>query len=163
MGGIVQFNIPENWVEKYEKNGGGEFYLDSPDSGTLRLNVITLEKPENQELNNQVLLEFSNDYISHSGVKTSSRQINDRVAIAQYDQAFVDRGQNIIIRFWIIANLVPPKNIRIATFSYTLLELRFNQPEFIEELAMLNSEIGNSKFSVINNKTNQKPWWCFGK
>ncbi|MBL8085918.1 MAG: hypothetical protein JNN26_25045, partial [Candidatus Obscuribacter sp.] len=42
-GGIVKFQIPSHWKEEYEEEGGGTFYEDSADSGTLRLNVLTFE------------------------------------------------------------------------------------------------------------------------
>jgi hypothetical protein len=39
-GGVVSFEIPEHWKEEYEPKGGGTFYEDRPDSGTLRLHVL---------------------------------------------------------------------------------------------------------------------------
>jgi hypothetical protein len=39
-GGIASFDLPASWVEEYEAAGGGTFYEDRPDSGTLRLNVL---------------------------------------------------------------------------------------------------------------------------
>ncbi len=44
-GGLVTFRIPSDWVEEYEADGGGAFYAEKPDSGTLRLNVNTLRSP----------------------------------------------------------------------------------------------------------------------
>jgi hypothetical protein len=40
-GGIVTFRIPAHWTEEYEEEGGGIFYNEDNDSGTLRLNVLT--------------------------------------------------------------------------------------------------------------------------
>ncbi len=40
-GGLVRFRIPTDWIEEYEPEGGGMFYADGPDTGTLRLNVLT--------------------------------------------------------------------------------------------------------------------------
>jgi hypothetical protein len=44
-GGLVTFRIPSDWVEEYEADGGGAFYPEKPNSGTLRLNVMTLRSP----------------------------------------------------------------------------------------------------------------------
>ncbi|NUY79653.1 hypothetical protein HUK80_02000 [Flavobacterium sp. MAH-1] len=44
-GGLLQFKIPENDVEEYDEIEGATFYEDGPYTGTVRLNVITLEKP----------------------------------------------------------------------------------------------------------------------
>jgi hypothetical protein len=40
-GGIVRFEIPSDWIEEFETSGGGTFYENRPDSGTLRLNVLS--------------------------------------------------------------------------------------------------------------------------
>ena len=45
-GGLVSFEIPSDWKEEYEAEGGGAFFLDKPDSGTLRLNVLSLASKE---------------------------------------------------------------------------------------------------------------------
>lgn len=42
-GGVVTMEIPAHWKEEYEPKGGGTFYEDRADSGTLRLNVLTFE------------------------------------------------------------------------------------------------------------------------
>src|SRR5262245_49372554 len=47
-GSVVRFRIPAGWNEEYEEDGGGTFYLPGDESGTLRLNVLTLEGPEKQ-------------------------------------------------------------------------------------------------------------------
>jgi hypothetical protein len=44
-GGVVTFRIPESWNEEYSDTDGGTFYEDKPDSGTLRLKLITAESP----------------------------------------------------------------------------------------------------------------------
>lgn len=44
-GGVVTFRIPARWQEGYEEAGGGTFYKAGDDTGTLRLNVLTLEAP----------------------------------------------------------------------------------------------------------------------
>ena len=48
-GGVVTFQIPSTWIEEYEEQGGGTFYEDSPDSGTLRLNVMTFKTPQSSD------------------------------------------------------------------------------------------------------------------
>jgi hypothetical protein len=39
--GLVRFRIPESWAEHYAPESGAAFYSDNPDSGILRLDVIT--------------------------------------------------------------------------------------------------------------------------
>ena len=43
-GGIVAFKIPASWREEYAPDGGATFYEEGPDTGTLRLNVLSFEK-----------------------------------------------------------------------------------------------------------------------
>ncbi len=43
-GGLISFQIPKDWIEEYEENGGGTFYEDSQESGTLRINVLTVNE-----------------------------------------------------------------------------------------------------------------------
>jgi hypothetical protein len=45
-GGIVTFRIPAHWCEEYSDMEGGTFYGDHSQSGTLRLTIITVEKPK---------------------------------------------------------------------------------------------------------------------
>ena len=45
-GGLVEFQIPMHWCEKYQSEGGGEFWDPNGGSGTLRLNVITAKMKE---------------------------------------------------------------------------------------------------------------------
>jgi hypothetical protein len=40
-GGIVTFRIPAHWTEEYKEEGGGIFYDEDNDSGTLHLSVLT--------------------------------------------------------------------------------------------------------------------------
>lgn len=39
-GGLVRFSIPATWQEEYEPDGGGTFYKEGPDTGTLRLILL---------------------------------------------------------------------------------------------------------------------------
>ena len=59
-GGLVKFYVPSTWVEGYEPDGGGTFYEDLPNSGTLRLNVLTFE---NKSVSND---KTANDFLVNS-------------------------------------------------------------------------------------------------
>lgn len=145
--GIVRFSIPENWVENYSADGWGEFYLDAPDSGVLRLYVTTIKKPKGSNNDELSLINILKKEVPNSAI----RQVNDNVAIAQFDEGSIDRGD---VRYWVVVHSVSPDRIRIANFSYTLLESQFNDPSFVEELSMINREIEKCQFSkrLINNR-----------
>jgi hypothetical protein len=48
-GGIVTFRIPTHWREEYSDTDGGMLYEEHPDSGTLRLTIITMTVPEQRQ------------------------------------------------------------------------------------------------------------------
>ncbi|HSI65722.1 MAG TPA: hypothetical protein VLE43_21530, partial [Candidatus Saccharimonadia bacterium] len=60
-GGVVVFDLPARWVEEYEPSGGGTFYEDTPQSGTLRLSVLGFQIAQHQTLSEQVALIMERD------------------------------------------------------------------------------------------------------
>lgn len=45
-GRVAEFVIPAHWHAEYEPTGGGTFYEDASESGTLRLNVLGFESTD---------------------------------------------------------------------------------------------------------------------
>jgi hypothetical protein len=144
-GGLVRFRIPAGWVESYETEGGGEFYDDDPQSGTLRLNVLTFE----QTVEGHVESAF--EFLSRSagqirpGVEVIGRP--DGNASLSYWEFAEEDGEELAIRFWQVANAVPPRHMRIAAFSYTLLKSQMSRPRFVAEVEMIDREIGMCEFA----------------
>jgi hypothetical protein len=142
-GGLVEFSIPANWKEEYEQDGGGIFYEQSADSGTLRLNVITAKSPS--PINDK----SASDTLK--GLKAAkSRQIDllpNGNALLHFSESAVEAGNNLHMVYWIVANPVGTNHVRVATFSYTLLEGQQNQARFTKEIALIDSEIRNATFA----------------
>jgi hypothetical protein len=142
-GGVVTFRIPAHWVEEYEPDGGGTFYDKAPNSGTLRLRVITAEAPS------PVTTASAPDVLA--GLPQSAGAPTERLpngcALVRYVQSAVERGERLFITYWTVAHIIPPRNARIATFSYTLLERQRNDARFRSELELLDREIRASIFS----------------
>ena|SRR5947208_9830359 len=143
-GGIVTFRIPSNWREESEPQGGGTFYDDSPDSGTLRLNIITAKAP-------MPITAQSGPDILAGLVRTAevAESLPNNCALARYEQRAEEQGHPLLITYWSIAQPLPPNHARVATFSYTMRAHQRNDPQFQAELDMLDREIRAVTFAPM--------------
>jgi hypothetical protein len=159
-GGVVTFSIPATWHEEYEPEGGGTFYEDRPDSGTLRLNVITAEAPDNmQELSAYKALLDSQGPGVHQITPLSNGN-----AVARYVHMPTEKGKQLQIHYWEVASSLPPRHMRIAVFSYTILANQASDAYIQKDLELLNKCITESVFSQkagISGTYPSKPWWRF--
>jgi hypothetical protein len=142
-GGIVTFRIPAHWTEEYEPEGGGTFYDDAPDSGTFRLQIIALESPS------VLTAESAPDVLStlQQATTTPVERLPNNCALIRYSQSSVDQGHRLLIIYWSVAHVLPPRHARIANFSYTLLERQRDNARFQQELELLDREVRASVFS----------------
>ena len=141
-GGVLTFRIPSNWREEYEPEGGGTFYDDTPDSGTLRLNVITAKAPM------PISAESGPDILA--GLVDSAQPtetLPNNCALVRYEERAEEQGHPLLITYWSVAQPVPPSHARVATFSYTLRAHQRNDPQFQAELDMLDREIRAASFA----------------
>jgi hypothetical protein len=136
-GGIASFEIPESWVEEYEREGGGTFYEPRDDSGTLRLNVLSFSS-ENEPATEMArsALEGAN------GHSCEGFPLNYEVDESQEDDAQLE------IHRWQVAVPVLPHSVRLAIFSYAILAGQLIQPHIAEELKFVDTSIRNAKFST---------------
>ena len=143
-GGLVIFSIPATWREEYEPAGGGTFYEDRPDSGTLRLNVMTMEAPPYaQELS-------ALQALSHSTAAGDEREVTalpNGNAMARYVKKAVEDRQRLHIHYWEVASPLPPRHMRLAIFSYTLFAAQTSTSSVRRELEMLNQQIEAAQFA----------------
>ncbi len=151
-GGVVEFSIPSKWKVETENDGGGIFYDDSPDSATLRLSIVTAKSPT--PITDKSAVE------TLRGLRQAqSRQIDlltNGNAVLHYSEAATESGHKLHMVYWIVANPVRPDHIRIATFSYTLLEGQQDQQRFKKELAVLDSEVRKAAFAKVIGQTTSK-------
>lgn len=141
-GGLVTFSVPKHWVEEYEPDGGGMFYENAPDTGTLRLNVITAKSPK--PLSNDAAFE---ELVAMKTVKADSVQrLKNGNAIATSIQHSSEQGQAITLFWWHVTNPVRPSHLRIANFSYTVLTSQEATDTVKRELQLLTESIKNAKF-----------------
>src|SRR5688500_12624369 len=106
-GGIAQFAIPAHWREEYEPEGGGPFDADAPDSGTLRLSVLSFESKDTPA--EQMAATAFRDGVVSSTIGGLPLRREERTAD--------EDGERLHIVRWEVAIPVAPKSLRLAIFS----------------------------------------------
>jgi len=146
-GGLVRFKIPESWIDEYGEDSGGIFYEDTPNSGTLRLDIISAKSSTDFALNESVkVLTLLTD------VEPSSiRSLPNGNAIGAFVQRTSEDEVPITIFWWVVSNLVPPRHVRIANFSYTVLTSCEHDSHIIGEVALLADSIARAEFHPFSS------------
>ena len=141
--GVLKFKIPSSWVEEYDDKHGGTFYEDSPLSGTLRLQLMTLKTPKDSFFKDAKSIL---DDIIEKGPE-SILLPNDN-ALKMFFEQSVDSGHEITIYYWSLVQFLKPNQVRLGNFSYTVLTNRLGIEYVREEIDFLNKEIKNATFSI---------------
>jgi hypothetical protein len=137
-GGIVRFDIPRSWKEEYEPSGGATFYEDRPDSGTLRLNVLSLSSNGK---------ETGSEMISSLVADSGFEPLHDGLAIKQYVKSAEQEGQQLQIHYWEIAVPVEGCSTRLAIFSFTILASQASDQKVLNDIELLQDCIRAATFS----------------
>lgn len=128
-GGIVIFPLPENWIEEYEPSGGGTFFEDAPQSGTLRLNVLDF------------------DFDANSETRFDSYQpFRDGLHIKTAKEQFVEDDDECILLSWQIGYDVGGNRFRIANFTYTIEAAKFRGEQALYELSVIKMILKMAEF-----------------
>jgi hypothetical protein len=135
--GVATFDLPESWIEEYEAEGGGTFYENRPDSGTLRLNVLGFDS-ENKPASE----------MATSALKGATARSADGFPLHYEVRSAEEAGEQLEIHGWQVAIPVLPHTVRVAIFSYTILSGQQRDPRIAEELAMLDATIRKARFST---------------
>ena len=141
-GGVIKFKIPSSWKEEYGKNGKGAFYEDAPDTGTLRLQVITMQAPPDVEGDLLVLALSSLPGVDRQDVEI----LGNGNALAHSVQRSDEDGEEYTLYWWHLANHVPPDIVRMANYSYAILTSKENDSKTREEIELLERQIKQAVF-----------------
>jgi hypothetical protein len=137
-GGVVTFSIPASWQEEYEPAGGGTFYEDNPDSGTLRLSVLSFSS-NNEPAQIMALSAFP---------EGSYELLQDGHPLRYEVKETNERGEKLHLHTWSVAVAVPPHSMRLALFHHTVLAGQEGDPLISQELAFLHKSIRSAVFST---------------
>jgi hypothetical protein len=151
-GGLVSFRIPENWREEYESEGGGTFYEDKPDSGTLRLNVLSLEKKEPLTLGDATREAFGDQQYEVLPCGFPMRH---------YAKEAEERGTQLRLYRWEVLVPVSPTWWRLACFTHTVIAAQDGTAQSREELRLITSIVREAQYSTEPGVVPERPWWRF--
>jgi hypothetical protein len=141
-GGVVAFRIPSDWKEEYEDKGGGTFFEDAPDSGTLRLSVLTFRAPPGKLAAcgyDQLVRDPAEDDVSIAKLSSGD-------GLKQYCKQTQDGGESLDVHYWEVAHCAPPEKHYLAVFSYTILTTRRDNQKFRQEIQMITDEVKQIRF-----------------
>jgi len=152
-GGIIRFRIPAHWEEEYEPDGGGTFYDASmEDTATLRVNVITIARPDGGSA--ESIEETMRNTTAPAG--WSLRRLTNGNVLRHYLSDTEEAGVAITLVTWEVANPVPPGGVRLAVFTHTVLTSRMGETETQLEIARLQDEIIQTEFTKLTEAEIQK-------
>lgn len=137
-GGLVGFQIPSHWVEECGDEGGGTFYEDSPDSSTLRLNVMSFEIGGGDPL------------AAAQNATGDERPVALGPAAYLYgplEKSVEEEGENLLMLSWKVAFPVFPNKVRMAIFTYTILERQRDDSDIVQEIEMIEKSIRTASYS----------------
>lgn len=146
-GGIIQFNIPDDWVEEIGDQGAA-YYRDRPGSGTLFLNTITTQPRE--PVTAKHLLEAASA-ASRPGDSPAEILPNGN-ALRTYWRDAKEGKTALRIRYWQLAGGAPPTTVRVATFSYAVPA----GSQADGDMQILDREIRAAEFTKLTAEEVQK-------
>ena len=146
-GGVVVFRLPAHWEEEYEEEGGGTFFDEDVDTGTLRLSTILAKSKS------PVTTHTARDMATKRAKAEAGEvaDLGDGNWLTTYTQTHVATADDppLTVRYWEIVNPVPPSHHRVALFSYSVrTELVEGEDDDVAtELEMLDRELRACAFA----------------
>lgn len=141
--GLLTFQIPASWSEEYEEDGSGVFYEDVEGSGTLRVDVATVQAPEEPtwEAVSELLAGVA-DVEPHE-----CEPLPGGAFLAEAVEDAEEEGEAVQLHWWYVASPLPPRHVRVAVFSYTVARERAQHQQTVTDLAFLEQMVRQLKFS----------------
>ena len=144
-GGIARFYIPSSWTEEYEPAGGATFFEDKPDSGTLRVNVMDIDKPSTGSHSAKTVY----DLIAEISKTNSVKRLPSGAAIAHSTKTTIENGKNLLLYTWQVGVSVTPAHFRVIIFTYTILATQEFDPNVRQEIAKLDQSISEGEYPAV--------------
>ncbi len=141
MRGLVEFQIPDNWIAQYDEWDRGTYFEDSDDSGILRIDVSTLNSKALLDQNSTVDLLIALDEDS-TGEFSALPNGN---ALHSYTQQVAEGEYELLIYWWVVAKVIDPHHLRLANFSYTILASMQEESGTKAVLSALRDKLSQSR------------------
>jgi hypothetical protein len=143
-GGVVSLEIPAHWKEEYEPKGGGTFYEDRPDSGTLRLNVLSFARRDGRS---------SEDTLRELIEKEPQETLGCGFPLKRYMKPGTENGETLHLYRWEVSVPVPPNEWRIVCFVHTIVAGQESDPRIKCELDLIDEIVRSARFSTARGVT----------
>jgi hypothetical protein len=127
-----------------------------PNSGTLRLNILTLA------LKTDVNKESLAKVLKGRAPNQIFIMRPDETAITRYLKTAVEGEEELSLHYWEIASLQPLQNVRLAVFSFTVLTRLASTVETANELRLIDDCISKAVISRASSSkapTQKNHWW----
>lgn len=144
-GGIARFQIPKSWVEEYEPRGGGTFYEPGDDTGTLRINVISFERP----LKDGDPKPTAFDVLTLTRSPNQIKPLPRGLAIVRYITNGEENSERLRFYRWEICVCVTATRYHIIAFTYTIVDGQEKEPKMQEELKLLDQLIVAGEYPPV--------------
>jgi hypothetical protein len=144
-GGIARFQVPATWVEEYEPRGGGTFYEPGDDTGTLRINVLGFEKPDDGRLASTDAFEL----LTATRPASETERLPNGTAISRYVAKGLENGEHLLLYRWEILVCVSATHYRIVVFTYTIVAGQERAPQMQDELKLLDRSITSGEYPPL--------------
>lgn len=143
-GGIARFYLPSSWVEEYEPAGGGTFFENRPDSGTLRINVIGTKKPSGEDK-----VHTAYDLIKGMTDANSVKHLPNGCALGHSVKQGKEDGEDLLLYTWYVGVRITQIHFRIIIFTYTILAAQESDPNLRQEITMLDRSISEGEYPAV--------------
>jgi hypothetical protein len=137
--GQLRFEVPADWVETREADGGGAFYDPARPGGTLRVKAMTFTTEE--DLSQVTALGQLEDMEAEPGQTLEA--LPNGNALRAHREMTDASGEANVLHVWLLASIDPPHRMRLAVFSFTVPK----HDEAAEVIATLGHEIRQARFA----------------
>ena len=138
--GLVVFAVPATWREEYDDtHETGTYYEDSPESGTLRLSVLSVRAPAH------LSAVTSQDALRATGAQ-EIESLGSGLVLAKSVSKTTENGEPITLHHWKLAHSVASNQVRIAIFTYTVATSREASRRTVAEIDQVDQSIRNATF-----------------
>ncbi len=143
-GGIARFYLPTSWVEEYELAGGGMFFDDKSDSGTLRISVVSAEKSSGKDK-----IEAPEELIREISGTNAVEHLPNGATFGHSVTVGMEDGKELSIYTWYVGVPIAETIVRIIIFSYVILSAQKSDPLIQEEIEMLSRSISEGEYPAV--------------
>jgi hypothetical protein len=85
--------------------------------------------------------------LKNDNVECTINDQRDGNAVLKYEEFGSERGRSLRVFYWVISNPLPPRRVRVANFSYTILAEQRKKLQIQHDLELLEAEIEAATFS----------------